>query len=183
MFPALIRSIPLAALAALLVFTGFRLASPKEFIKVWHLGKEQLVMFVATIIGVIATDLLIGVLIGIATKFVIHLLRGVSIKDLFKINFEITNKDADTIVVTINSAAVFSNMLALKNALATLAPGKTVIFQLNNAFLLDHTMMEFFHDFQHDYEAEGGKCVFAGLEHHQAYAEDPLAARRIIDWE
>jgi len=179
LFPRLIHSIPLAALASLLVFTGFRLASPKEFAKVMGLGKEQLFMFVVTIVGVIATDLLVGVAIGIATKFVIHLLRGVKLSNLFRIDFEITRQNADTIWVEISGAAIFSNMMALKNALAGLEPGKNVIFQLNDAYLLDHTVMEFFHDFQHDYEGQGGTCQFMGLEYHEAYADHPLAARRM----
>ncbi len=178
LFPALIRSIPLAALGALLVFTGFRLASPKEFGKVMGLGKEQMVMFVATIVGVIATDLLVGVAIGIVTKFIIHLLRGVKPGNLFKIDFAITPANDNSVLIEIRGAAIFSNLLGLKDALMALEPGKTLIFQLNDAYLLDHTMMEFFHDFQHDYEAEGGHCQFVGMEYHEAFADHPLAARR-----
>ena len=65
LFPRLIHEIPLASLAALLVFTGFRLASPKEFAKTLEVGLDNFVIFLATIIGVLATDLLIGVAIGI----------------------------------------------------------------------------------------------------------------------
>ena len=179
LFPRLIHSIPLAALAALLVFTGFRLASPKSFANVLLVGKEQLFMFVVTIIGVLATDLLIGVAIGIATKFAIHLLRGVRLNNLFKIHFVIDKKDPDTLVVTITGAAIFSNFMALKNALATIESGKTVVLQLNDAYLLDHTVMEFFHDFQHNYEGQGGKCQFLGMEYHDAFSEHPLAVRRM----
>ena len=179
LFPRLIHSIPLAALAALLVFTGFRLASPKSFASVLLVGKEQLFMFVVTIIGVLATDLLIGVAIGIATKFAIHMLRGVRLNNLFKIHFEIDKKDPDTLVVSIIGAAIFSNFMALKNALANIESGKTVIFQLNNAYLLDHTVMEFIHDFQHNYEGQGGKCQFLGMEYHDAFSEHPLAVRRM----
>jgi MFS superfamily sulfate permease-like transporter len=179
LFPRLIHSIPLAALAALLVFTGFRLASPKSFASVLLVGKEQLFMFVVTIIGVLATDLLIGVAIGIATKFAIHMLRGVRLNNLFKIHFAIDKKDPDTLVVSIIGAAIFSNFMALKNALATIESGKTVIFQLNNAYLLDHTVMEFIHDFQHNYEGHGGKCQFLGMEYHDAFSEHPLAVRRM----
>ncbi|MDD5581158.1 MAG: SulP family inorganic anion transporter [Methylobacter sp.] len=179
LFPRLIHSIPLASLAALLVFTGFRLASPKEFAKVMGVGKEQLFMFVVTIIGVLATDLLIGVAIGIVTKFVIHMLRGVRLNNLFKIHFVIERPNADSILVDIIGAAIFSNFMALKNALAHLEKGKTVIFQLNNAYMLDHTVMEFIHDFQHDYEAQGGKCEFLGLEYHDTYSRHPLAVRRM----
>ncbi len=179
LFPRLIHSIPLAALAALLVYTGFRLASPKEFAKVMGVGKEQLFMFVVTIIGVLATDLLIGVAIGIVTKFAIHMLRGVRLNNLFRIHFVIEPKDADSFVVSIVGAAIFSNFMSLKTALANLENGKTVIFQMNNTYLLDHTVMEFLHDFQHNYEGHGGKCVFLGMEYHDTYSRHPLSARRM----
>ncbi|HEY8159588.1 MAG TPA: SulP family inorganic anion transporter, partial [Methylobacter sp.] len=178
LFPRLIHSIPLAALAALLVYTGFRLASPKEFAKVMGVGKEQLFMFVVTIIGVLETDLLIGVGIGILTKFAIHMLRGVRPNNLFKIHFVIEPREADTVVVSIIGAAIFSNFMSLKTALAGLDNGKTVIFQLNNAYLIDHTVMEFLHDFQHNYERQDGQCEFLGLEYHEAYSEHPLSVRR-----
>ncbi|MBL6986720.1 MAG: SulP family inorganic anion transporter, partial [Methylobacter sp.] len=179
LFPRLIHSIPLASLAALLVFTGFRLASPKEFAKVMGVGKEQLFMFVVTIIGVLATDLLIGVGIGILTKFAIHMLRGVRPNNLFKIHFVIEEKDPDTVVVSIVGAAIFSNFMSLKTALANLENGKRVMFQLNNAYLIDHTVMEFIHDFQHNYEGQGGQCQFFGMEYHDTFSEHPLAVRRM----
>ena len=178
-FPRLIHSIPLASLAALLVFTGFRLASPKEFAKVMGVGKEQLFMFVVTIIGVLATDLLVGVAIGIVAKFAIHMLRGVRVNNLFKIHFVIEQQDASTVVVSIVGAAIFSNFMSLKTALANLENGKTIIFQMNNTYLLDHTVMEFLHDFQHNYEGHGGKCVFLGMESHDTYSRHPLSARRM----
>ena len=179
LFPRLIHSIPLAALASLLVFTGYRLASPKEFAKVMGVGKEQLFMFIVTIIGVLATDLLIGVAIGIATKFAIHLTHGVKLNNLFKIRYTIENKAPNIIDVTIEGAAIFSNFMALKTELAKVADSQTIIFQLNNAYLLDHTVMEFFHDFQHNYEARGGHCEFLGIEYHAPYSDHPLAARKL----
>jgi MFS superfamily sulfate permease-like transporter len=179
LFPRLIHSIPLAALAALLVYTGFRLASPREFAKAMGVGKEQLFMFVVTVIGVLATDLLIGVALGIAAKFGIHMLRGVRFNNLFKIHFVVEPKDENTFVVSIVGAAIFSNFMALKTALANLEPGRKIIFQLNNAYMLDHTVMEFLHDFQHDYEAQGGECIYLGMDTHDAYSEHPLAVRKM----
>ena len=179
LFPRLIHSIPLAALASLLVFTGYRLASPKEFAKVMGVGKEQLFMFVVTIIGVLATDLLIGVAIGMITKFAIHLIRGVKLNNLFKIRYSIEEKTPNYLEVTIEGAAIFSNFMALKAELAKVLDGQTIVFQLNNAYLLDHTVMEFFHDFQHKYEARGGHCKFLGIEYHDPYSDHPLAARKL----
>ena len=179
LFPHLIHSIPLAALAALLVFTGFRLASPSSFAHILGIGKEQLFMFVVTIIGVLATDLLVGVFIGIATKFAIHIIRGVKINNMFKINFEITHTESDTFIVTVIGAAIFSNFLKLKTDLASIEPGKNIIFKLDQTFLIDHTVMEYFHDFEHNYKDQGGQCVFEGLEQHESYSDHPLAVRRL----
>ncbi len=179
LFPRLIHSIPLAALAALLVYTGFRLASPREFAKAMGVGKEQLFMFVVTVIGVLATDLLIGVALGIIAKFAIHMLRGVRFNNLFKIHFVIEPKDEKTVVVAIVGSAIFSNFMALKTALTTIEPGKKIIFQLNNAYMLDHTVMEFLHDFQHYYQGQGGQCIYLGMETHDAYSEHPLAVRKM----
>jgi hypothetical protein len=84
------HEIPLASLAALLVYTGFRLASPREFVKTLDIGKEQLVLFCITIAGGLATDLLAGVFIGILAKLAIHILRGVDFKNPLKINYTLT---------------------------------------------------------------------------------------------
>jgi len=179
LFPRLIHSIPLAALASLLVFTGFRLASPSSFAHVMGIGKEQLFMFVVTIIGVLATDLLVGVAIGILTKLIIHIIRGVKLNNLFKISFVIENKDPNTIIVSVDGAAIFSNFIALKTGLANVAKGKSIIFQMNNTYLIDHTVMEYFHDFQHNYEESGGSVTFVGMDKHEAFSKHPLAVRRI----
>jgi MFS superfamily sulfate permease-like transporter len=176
LFPRLIHSIPLAALAALLVYTGFRLASPKEFAKVMGIGKEQFFIFMVTITGVLATDLLIGVAIGIVTKLAIHIARGVWLRNLFKIHFSMERPNSDTVVIRLTGSAVFSNFLPLKKALATLEPGKSVVFDLSDGYLIDHTVMEFIHDYMHNYEAHGGRCRQIGRAS-EKFSDHALAAR------
>lgn len=178
-FPRLIHSIPLAALASLLVFTGFRLASPREFANVMGIGKEQLFIFVATIISVIATDLLVGVAIGILVKLTIHVFHGAKFNNLFKIHFTQSVQSDGSILIHIQGAAIFSNFLALKEALAQIEDGKKLIFDKSEVTLIDHTVMEFFHEFQHDYESRGGCCQFQGLDAHETFSDHPLAARRL----
>lgn len=176
LFPSLINSIPLAALAALLVYTGFRLASPNEFLRVMGVGKEQLLIFVVTIVGVLATDLLIGVAIGIAAKLAMHIAQGVWLKNLFKIHFSIERPDNNTIVVKIVGSVLFSNYLPLIKAFAGLENGKTVIIDLSDSYLIDHTVMEFMHDFMSKYENRGGKCRQVG-QALEKFSDHALAAR------
>ncbi len=136
-FPHLIHSIPLATLASLLVFTGFRLASPREFANVMGIGKEQFLLFVVTIISVIATDLLIGVAIGILVKIGIHLIRGVKFSNLFKIHFEIIHQKSGEVLIVVQDAAIFSNLMKLKEAVDNEKDAKKIVFQLSDAFLID----------------------------------------------
>ncbi|QJD29481.1 SulP family inorganic anion transporter [Methylococcus geothermalis] len=178
LFPHVIHEIPLASLAALLVYTGFRLASPREFAKTMDIGWEQLTLFVITILGVLATDLLIGVAIGILAKLAIHMLRGVDPKHLLKISYRIEEVPPDTFVIHVDGSAIFSNFIALKSEVADFPVGKTVIFDLSNADFIDHTVMEFIDHFRHDYVQRGGHCEIRGLESHVPYSSHPLAARK-----
>ena len=177
-FPRLIHEIPLASLASLLVYTGFRLASPKEFAKTMHIGKEQLALFCITILGVLATDLLVGVFIGIFAKLLIHTLRGVTIRNLLKMSYRVEQTDADTYHIQVEGSAIFSNFIGLKSEISELPYGKTVFFDLSEAYLVDHTVMEVIDHFRHDYIDRGGQCEIHGLENHEPYSGHPLAARK-----
>ncbi|WP_432740826.1 SulP family inorganic anion transporter [Methylobacter sp. G7] len=176
LFTGVIQSIPLASLAAILVYTGYRLASPEIFYRVREVGKEQLFMFVVTIIGVLATDLLIGVTLGIVVKLAINLARGVWPNNLFKIHFTIQQQDNDTLTIKLLGSALFSNFLPLKKALAQLEKGKTIIFDFSGGYLIDHTVMEFIHDYRQNYEAQGGQCQKVGKAL-ETFSDHALAAR------
>ncbi|MDD5035712.1 MAG: SulP family inorganic anion transporter [Methylococcaceae bacterium] len=181
LFPKLIHEIPLAALAALLVYTGFRLASPKEFAKTLEIGTEQFALFIITIVGVIATDLLIGVVIGILAKLTIHILRGVKPGNLFKMDYVIDGDGEGAYHVRIEGgAAIFTNFLSLKSELAELPAGEKVFFDLSRAELVDHTVMEFIHHYREDYARRGGHCEIRGLQEHEPFSDHPLAARKRV---
>jgi MFS superfamily sulfate permease-like transporter len=176
--PHVIDTIPLASLAALLVYTGFRLASPKAFAKSLDLGREQLALFVLTIVSVLATNLLAGVLIGIAAKLLLHVGRGVPLRNLLTISYRLERKDVNTCVIRVSGSAIFSNFIALKSEVAEIPGDKTLIFDLSDAYLIDHTVMEFIDHFRDDYIERGGRCEIHGLASHEPYADHALAARK-----
>lgn len=178
LFPRLIHEIPLSSLAALLVFTGFRLASPKEFAKTLQVGLDNFAVFVITILGVLATDLLVGVAIGIVAELLIHLVRGLKPNHIFSIAYHVNQTDADTYHIAVSGSAVFSNFLSLKSLLADFPKQKKVFFDLSESELIDHTVMEFIHHFTEEYNQAGGQCEIVGLDAHETFSDHHLAARR-----
>ncbi|MDQ7090067.1 MAG: SulP family inorganic anion transporter [Methylococcales bacterium] len=176
LFPHFIHNIPLASLAVLLIYTGYSLASPASFKKIFEIGKEQFLVFIITIISVLATDLLLGVMLGIVSKLLIHIVRGVWLDNLFKIKFSIQSPNQHTIVIKLTGSALFSNFLPLRKALSELDTGKNLIFNFTDSYLIDYTVTEYISDFSRQYRAEGGQCYQVGTALN-TFSDHPLAAR------
>jgi MFS superfamily sulfate permease-like transporter len=178
--PGLIHRIPLAALAAMLVYTGSRLASPREFIDVFRIGAEQLVIFVATIIGVLSTDLLVGVGIGVATKFFIHALNGVPPREFFKPYLDVTTLDDSTVRIDAGGSAVFSNWIPFRRQIEQLGlvQGNHVILNLAGTRLVDSNTMAKLRELQGEFDRAGLRLEIVGLDEHRAFSAHPESARR-----
>ena len=172
----MIHRIPLASLAAILVFTGFRLASPKEFQKTMAIGSDQMLIFVTTIAVTLGTDLLIGILSGVLVKLLLHLIRGNSPGQLLRCNMDVV-VDNNEAVCNVNGTVAFTNLLHLKEKLEAMPAGMDVKIDLRRTRLVDHSAMEFLEGFQHDYERSGGRVSLEGLEGHRSQSAHPLAAR------
>ncbi|MEE4245639.1 MAG: SulP family inorganic anion transporter [Kangiellaceae bacterium] len=179
LLPALINMIPLAALAAMLVFTGFRLASPMEFIHTYQTGKEQFIIFVSTIIGVLATDLLTGIGIGIAVKIITHALLGAPLISLIKSDMEVTNGDDKRVTVKVHKSAIFTTWIALKGHISKQTAAQ-VIVDLSDSRLVDHTVMANLDSLKREFAQSGRELVVSGLEQHHSLSSHPLAARRKV---
>lgn len=180
MIPMILHEIPLAALAGMLVYTGYRLAHPIEFIHVWRIGKEQLAIFVTTLGVVLATDLLIGVAAGIILKLVIHVANGVPIKSLFKPYIEVQEIDESTSLILARESAVFSNWIPFRHQIEQigLIQKRNLIIDVSNAKLVDHSVMEKLEEMERDFEQEGLTFDVRGLETMQPLADNPHAARK-----
>jgi MFS superfamily sulfate permease-like transporter len=180
LLPATLHLIPKSALAAMLIYTGFRLAHPSEFSHMYQVGREQLVIFVTTLVVTLATDLLIGVAAGIGMKFLIHLVNGVPIKSFFKAYLDIEPVSQDTVKIRASESAVFSNWIPFKRQIEHigLVQRKNLIIDVSDAKLIDHTVMEKLHETQAEMQAEGLKFDIVGLDQHQALSGHAEAARK-----
>ncbi len=174
-----IEMIPNAALAAMLIFVGIRLTHPKEFIKTFKIGKEQLLVFVVTIIFTFTTDLLVGIGMGMLCEIIINIFNGKPLKAIFKAPTSVSFTE-DNYLVEIDQAAVFTNYLGIKRKLDAIPPGFKVEIDLSKTKLIDHTVMENILHFKHDYEAQNGKVNITGLDHHRPVSEHEAAARKKV---
>ncbi len=180
LIPTVLHHIPLASLAAMLIYTGFRLAHPREFMHVYHIGVEQLLIFVSTLVGVLATDLLIGVIIGILVKAGLHVFNGVPVRSLFKPYIDVEMQDEKTALVRARHSAVFSNWILLRRQLVRLGiqDGLNVILDLSETKLVDHSVMGKLHELQNDFANAGTDLQVTGLEGHVQLSGHPQAARK-----
>ncbi|MSR56275.1 MAG: SulP family inorganic anion transporter [Planctomycetaceae bacterium] len=176
--PGLIHEIPLAALAAMLVYTGFRLASPREFIHVYHIGKEQLAVFVVTVLAILWTDLLLGIGIGIALKFAIHVFNGAPVRSLFRSPVTVEQPATDRTVLTVGGSATFSSWIGLKREIERAGDSTDVVLDLSETRLVDHTVMERLHALQREFDERDCSLVIKGLDDHQTLSHHPFAARK-----
>lgn len=180
LLPTVLHRIPLAALAAMLLYTGFRLTHPTEFIHTYRTGPEQLVIFVATLVGVLATDLLIGIAIGIGVKMFIHLMNGVPVTSLFKPYLDVTIRDDNIAYVQAHKSAVFSNWILFRSKLvnAGINERRNVILDMSDTKLVDHSVMEKLHELESDFSDANLELKVIGLGDHKHLADHKYAARK-----
>jgi MFS superfamily sulfate permease-like transporter len=178
--PAWIHRIPVAALAAMLIYTGFRLAHPREFLHVFRIGKEQLIIYVTTIVAVLATDLLIGIAIGIGVKFLIHLINGVPISSIFRPSLDVEELEENTCLVRARDSAVFSNWIPLRRQIENLGlnQNRNIVLDLSQTKLVDHSVMEKLYELEQDFTQAGLRLEIVGLETHRPLSPHPHSARK-----
>ena len=155
--------IPKPALSAMLIGVGFKLAHPREFAHMWHVGKEQLLIFVSTVIVTLATDLLLGIAAGILVKMLFQLVNGLKMSDMFSAKVEMKETGND-LWIEAKSSLVFSNYISLMKTLSKIPAGKHVTMDVSNASIIDHSTMENLHHFDEDYTRAGGQFKLKGLD-------------------
>ena len=165
--------IPMTALAAMLIGVGYKLVHPKEFRIMFKIGKDQLSIFLITIIVTLATDLLVGIAAGIVLKMIIHLTRGVTFKQLFKVNTEIKGN-----TLSVHGPLVFSNFLGVKKNITHFSIKEHVIFNVSHCQIIDHSVVESLHYLKDDFKNEGGHFEILGLEEFKSLTDHPYSVHK-----
>ena len=203
LLPGLLSLIPLAAIAAILIYIGWRLCEPAIFVRMTAIGRDRLLVFVGTIAAILLTDLLKGMLIGVLIE--LTLLMYLLVPSLrWIITGRLTFRDALTLhrstllglfrtpvirlrseaqhggqvhIVTLSSFLGF-NTLHLEQLLARLPKGDEVVMRFTeSAKLIDHSAMEHLQHLEEEFAAEGRGLRIEGLDQFQPFANHPLASR------
>ncbi len=149
--PALLNHIPKASLAAILLFTGYRLCRPSVFRHMWKEGGvTQFVPFVVTVIAVVSLDLLKGVGIGLVISVIFMLRQNMRIPFYYQRS---SYSNGDLIKLTLSQEVSFLNKASIKETLDNLPAGSAVIIDASLTEYIDFDVLDLIREF-HDSKAQ-----------------------------
>ena len=185
LFQDQLRRIPLAALAAILVFTGYKLATPKNIRKIAKIGKEQIIIFSVTLLTTLFTNLITGIAMGILVTFLIHVILNKSVSlfvnHLVKPNILMfKEKDGGNYYISVKYFSSFLNFNRLKNKLDIIPENENVILDFSLCRFVDHTVMEGLENYIDTFTKKEGSIELIGLDKHGADTKHPFAIRKLL---
>ncbi|HEY6509883.1 MAG TPA: SulP family inorganic anion transporter, partial [Vicinamibacterales bacterium] len=142
--PVALNMIPLASLAAVLIYTGFRLAQPQLVRHMWSQGRMQFVPFVVTVAAILLTDLLMGILVGLAVGFLFVLF------DQLRYPCYTVVSGAGSVLkrVRLHEQVTFLNKASLAQLLDTMPAKSRIELDGTSCRHIDHDVLEFISDFR-----------------------------------
>ncbi|WP_299210930.1 SulP family inorganic anion transporter [uncultured Dokdonia sp.] len=188
LFSTQLTRIPLPALMAILVYTGYKLASPVMIGKIFSIGREQLIIFFGTLITTLLVDLITGIIIGVVITFIIHVILTKSftlfIRNVLKPNVlmfrEAGGISENSYFVSVKHFCTFLNFYKLKDKLDAISEDTDVVVDFSMCEFVDHTVMENLHNYQELFSKRGGHFEVIGLDMHDTKSEHPFALRRLL---
>ena len=171
----IMKQVPLCAFAILLVYTGFKLASPAVFKQVYNQGPEQLIFFVFTMVLTLYTNLLIGLLGGLLLVMASHMLLAKEpIGQFFKLIYSggsrVEENPDGSYDLKIKGIANFLGILKVDTLVNTIPSGVNVNIDLSETRLVGMTYMEYLVDYLRVQKDSGGNVVIKGLDTHVSYS-------------
>jgi MFS superfamily sulfate permease-like transporter len=148
-------------------------------VHVYRIGREQFAVFVGTIVAVLATDLLVGIAIGVGIEWCVQLLNGVPLRSLLPPYSSVRQLDDRTWLICPQRSAVFVNWIMIRRQILAhgLERGMNVVVDLSETHLVDHTVMEKLHDLKREFQEHDLSLDVVGLDRHVAMSPHPTSAR------
>lgn len=166
LFPGLLGMIPLAALAAILLQVGYKLAKPALFKTMWQGGWMRFTPFVATVLGVVFLDLLQGVGLGMAVALFIIL------RNNYKVPFHVVERSAapgTPIRIALGEETSFLNKASIQRALDELPPQSRIIIDVSRTVALDADIQEMLADGAQRASEQGSVVEVVGQSEHRRH--------------
>ncbi len=145
LIPRLLNMIPLSVLAAILLIVGFKLAKPALFKKMYDLGWKQSIPFFVTVIGIVFTDLLVGISLGLMVGIVVILIK--SYQNSYFLHKEGEDVDDGKIKMTLAEEVTFFNKGAILKELDKLPNNSFLELDVRKTRYLDNDIIEILDDF------------------------------------
>ena len=185
LFSTQLTRIPLPALMAILVFTGYKLASPVTIKKIVSIGKEQVVIFFVTLFVTLKVGLITGILSGVLVTFLIHIIINKSaslfLRNVLKPNVLMyQEQDNGNYYVSVKHFCSFLNFYKLKDKLDAVPENSDVIVDFSLCKFVDHTVMENLNGYRDVFTKRDGHFDVVGLDLHDADSKHPFALRRLL---
>ncbi|CAM1351634.1 SulP family inorganic anion transporter [Tenacibaculum crassostreae] len=145
LIPTLLNKIPLSVLAAILLVVGYKLAKPSLFKQMYALGWKQFVPFMVTVSGIVFTDLLTGISLGLAVGVVVILIK--SYQNSHFLHIEDKSNGVHKIKMTLAEEVTFFNKGAILKELDNLEENSYLELDVRKTRFLDHDIIEILQDF------------------------------------
>lgn len=149
--PNLLNMIPLSVLAAILLIVGYKLAKPELFKKMYDLGWKQFLPFIVTVLGIVFTDLLKGIALGLAIGIVIILIK--SYQNSHFLHKENLNNGGNKIKMTLAEEVTFFNKGAILKELESIPNDSYLELDVRKTRFLDYDIIEILEDFAYKAKA------------------------------
>ena len=171
----IMRQVPLSAFAILLVFTGYKLASPAIFKQVYNYGPEQLIFFVLTLVLTLYTNLLLGLIGGLSIVLATHiLLAKLPLKSFFKMIYDsgshVTQINEEKFELKVRGIANFLSIPKIDKLIKIIPDGVNLNIDLSETKLVGITFMDYIVDYLKAQRKLGGNVVLEGLSSHVSYS-------------
>lgn len=155
--------IPKAALAALLVYTGYKLVNVKEIKKLTRIGKREVAIYFVTLVGIVLTDLLTGVLLGVGVSAATLLAR------LSRFSGEQMPSGDGVLNIHLKGCCTFLNLPKVAELLESIPPEADVHFHVDELDAIDHACLELLDQWEKQREGAGGRLTIDWGEIHSRF--------------